>query len=145
LTIETLARGEDFEKNEAEPWRDMEFLIFTNSATWNNFLDERCREDLMSKLKNFTNFGDYFLIVALQGSKPSDGYSINITNVTQFDKTVKVKVHLVEAEMGIDVVTSPYHIIKVKKKDMTERGNIKFVFIDDVNEEILSEVEYIIN
>ena len=112
IPFKTIAKGEHFEKNDAEPWRSMEFLIFANSATWNNFLDEHCRDDLKKNLKNFSNFNEYFLLVALQGSQPTDGYSINITNIVQRGKTVDIRVHLVKPSFGIDVVTSPYHIIK---------------------------------
>ena len=102
-------------------------------------MDKRCRDDLKGDLKNFSNFNEYFLVVALQGSKPTDGYSINITNIIQDGKTLSIKVHLVNPLYGVDVVTSPYHIIKVKKENMVEKGKTKFVFIDDKNGEVLSE------
>ena len=73
----------------------------------------------------------YVLICAFQGLKPSAGYDIEITKIERGEDTVTVKVRISKPkpdEITAQVLTSPYHIVKVKKSDVS--GVKTYVFVD---------------
>jgi hypothetical protein len=60
-------------------------------------------------------------IAVFQGVKPSGGYSIQIQKITQKSHTIIVITDFEEPQPGIAVpavVTSPYHLVSVKKSHL---------------------------
>ncbi len=103
----------------------MEFWIITNSEEWKEFT----RKYQLSW--DFKEFDKYFLIAALLGVKPSSGYGIKINKIVQTGSTIKVIISTKKPERGaLDVITSPYSIVKVNKDSVDINDRIMFVFLN---------------
>jgi hypothetical protein len=77
------------------------------------------------------DFGRELVIAAFQGVKPTGGYSIEITAIKGAGSTINVYLNMVEPlprDIVTQVFTSPYHIVKVSRDDLGERGEVKFSF-----------------
>jgi len=70
-----------------------------------------------------------FVIATLQGSKPTGGYSINVSAVSQQNDDVFVRVEIKEPQPGAvltQMITSPYDVVRVRRADLTPRGSLSF-------------------
>jgi hypothetical protein len=72
------------------------------------------------------DFDEYTVIAVMMGAQPTGGYSIQIEKVSEADGVIGVKIS--ENEPGtscstIQVVTSPFHIVKIPNRDS---GDFKF-------------------
>lgn len=90
-----------------------------------------------------TDFERFFLIGVYQGVQPTGGYGIQIHQVDQIDNVVNVRVQKTEPgpdAMLIQVLTVPYHIIRVEKDHLQVRGEITFVFLEPEGLELSRDV-----
>ncbi len=76
------------------------------------------------------DYGEYLVIVADWGYKPSTRWEITIEEVTQAGCSVGVSVRLVEPTVGGTLITHPVHAVKVKKAALTTRGQLNFVLTE---------------
>jgi len=79
------------------------------------------------------DFSTYLVIAAFQGRKQTHGYEIEIVSVKQRGYQVNVIANFVTPSPGKPVlteVTSPYHVIKVKKADLARKGRITFILMN---------------
>ncbi len=70
-----------------------------------------------------------FVIATLQGSKPTGGYSISVTAISQQNADVFVQVAMVEPQPGAvltQMITSPYEVVRVRRADLDPRGSLYF-------------------
>ena len=77
------------------------------------------------------DFERYIVIAAMQGPKPTAGYTISITSAVQNGSDVTVKVDTTEPEPGAitaQVLTSPYHLVLAERSSFDPRGELVFVF-----------------
>jgi len=75
-------------------------------------------------------FKDYILIFAYFGRAPAIGYEIEIKKIVQEKDIIKITVQTKEPNFGLEKVTHPYHVVKVKKDDLMQKDNITFIFED---------------
>lgn len=87
-----------------------DLVIITNGQEWNN-------ANLISEF-NIEDFQNDILIVTLLGQKPNSGYQLDIREIIKSGNTLEIFVDVNDPEGGIDVITSPYIITKVKKDDV---------------------------
>lgn len=70
-----------------------------------------------------------FVIATLSGSKPTGGYSISVTSISQQGTDVFVHVAIVEPQPGsvlTQMITSPFDVVRVAKADLNPRGTLSF-------------------
>lgn len=75
----------------------------------------------------------YLVIAAFQGWQHSGGYKIEIVSVRQSWNQVYVVANLVTLSPGTPAtqeVTSPSHVVKVKKTDLAHRGKLTFTLMN---------------
>lgn len=79
------------------------------------------------------DFEKYIVIAAMQGPKPTAGYTISITSAAQNGSDVTVEVDTTEPEPGAitaQVLTSPYHLVLAERSSFDPRGELVFFFMD---------------
>ncbi|MBM3301954.1 MAG: protease complex subunit PrcB family protein [Deltaproteobacteria bacterium] len=79
------------------------------------------------------DFDDYFVAVVFQGWKPTDSYGAQVRRITQTDEVVTLYAHFTERDperVAAHVVTSPYHVVKVRRPDPTGK-EIEFLLNAD--------------
>lgn len=75
----------------------------------------------------------FLVIAAFQGRKPSGGYKIEIVSVKRSGYQVYVIANFVTVSPGtpaLTMVTSPLHVIKVKKGDLPRKGRVIFALMN---------------
>ncbi len=80
-------------------------------------LDNWVTEDAKTQLQ-MLDYDTYFALIVFQGWKPTDGYNIQIERITCQEGKVAVVVRLQEPQPDMKknaVVTSPYHLVQVRK------------------------------
>ncbi len=113
------------------------FRIIKNYSDWTGFLDNHRLEGTLfpgigvkPKTINPTDFKDNFIIAAMMGLKgKTEGPEIEIKNINRINNTVDVTVRMYEPTAGASAMSSPYHIVLVKR-ELLPLGNSTFVFID---------------
>ncbi len=154
MTFETWSRGYWSNMSHTELY----FRVITNYSEWNDFLDEQgyfawLNEgkpmrlegtlfpglNVMPKTITSTNFNDYFIIAAMMGLRGhAESDEIEITNINRINNMINVTVHMYEYSYGAAVMSTPYHIVIVKKTLPEE--NYTFVFTDETNGKELGRV-----
>ncbi len=99
-----------------------------------HFVERYVSEKALSELQN-QNFAKVFVIAVFQGEKPTDENSVEIKRVTRRGDKITIytqfttpKPHTVAADM----ITSPYHLIKIQKDSM--KGDYRFSVVVDGKE-----------
>ena len=134
LTFETVSMGS------RTRYDIQDFLVITEVKEWDKFWEEKSFEGTITA--SDVDFQNYFAIAAFLG--PSDGgVSVYIKAITQIKDMIKVTVNITEPDYVLDIVMSPYDIVRVRKADMTQRGNVTFAFIDTSGRELGRKVCYI--
>ncbi len=80
------------------------------------------------------DFSRDFIIATLQGSKPTGGYAILVSSISQQNADVFVQVALVEPAPGAvltQVITGPYDVVRVSRADLNPRGSLTFHMIGE--------------
>jgi hypothetical protein len=75
----------------------------------------------------------HLVIAAFQGRKNTGGYRIEVVSVKQSRNQVYVIANFVTPTPGKPVLTqmtSPYHVIKVKKADLARKGRVTFTLMN---------------
>ena len=97
--------------------------------------------DLANALRE-TDFSTWFLLVAFQGVQMSGGHSIEVLGIERTGKRVNVNTRFISPESGATLgVTSPYHVVRVRKEDLGA-DRFTFVLIDDLSREELAKAVY---
>jgi len=123
LSFETVDKGfygyDDIKK--------MKFVVIKTGEELNTFL---YNHNMQEKIQ-LDESDEYIYIAAFQGLQSSAGYEIEIKDIKRDGETVTVKVKLRTPgsdEITADVLTSPYHIVKVKREALS--GVKTFTFVD---------------
>ncbi len=150
-TFETWSRGYTASYYEKQPY----FRVIANHSEWIKFLtDQKYFEGLVGggpkwfegqlfpglgvkpKTINPADFKDNFIIAAMMGLKGmTEGPEIEIKNISRINNTVNVTVRMHEPTAGASAMSSPYHIVIVKR-ELLPVGISKFVFIDTEDKRI---------
>ena len=132
LTFETVSIG-DWSRYDVQ-----DFLVITEAKEWDKFREE-CSSYTGTITASDVDFQNYFVIAAFLGEKATGGFGIHIENIAQSKTIIKVTINITEPGPGQYVTegnTRPYHIVRVKKGDMPQMGNITFIFVDTPGEEL---------
>jgi hypothetical protein len=84
-----------------------------------NLLENLVSNDSFSKIQSI-DFNEYISIAVFQGVKPTDRYAVTIEKILRNGNNISILVSFHEPSPEIskhDTVTSPYHLIKIKKGD----------------------------
>ncbi len=118
------------------------FRTITNYSEWTRFLDNNRLEgqlfpgaDKASKTIEPSDFNEHFIIAAMMGLKTKTGPEIEIINISMIKNTVNVTVRTYEPTAGGAAMSSPYHIVIVKR-ELLPMGNSTFFFIDTVGRKL---------
>jgi len=96
--------------------QEIQNIVFTNSDDWESFLDEiRSVLDYSDEI----DFTIYQVIATIDISRPSIGWDIEITDITELENNIEVMIMSTEDESGhlLTIMTQPYHIVKILKTD----------------------------
>jgi hypothetical protein len=113
--------------------QDLDLRIATDQTEAREIADTLLSADYEKDLLDALLSVDYekdLVIVADWGYKPSTRWEITIEEVTQAGRSVGVSVRLVEPTVGGTLITHPVHAVKVKKADLTARGQLTFVLME---------------
>lgn len=101
-----------------------DFKVIKTSQEWKNLIAK------VDKNLESTNidFDKELLVAVFMGKRSSGGFSIEITDMTEEDNNVQVNIlEKIPAPQCFTstVITSPYHIVKVRKTDKEFKFNVK--------------------
>jgi hypothetical protein len=110
-----------FETIEQQEWpgypdKDIHLVIISSKNEVGG-IDAWVSEDAQNKLIEL-DYSNFFALTVFQGIKPTNRYSIEITNVTRTNNTINLEtsVHNRDPDLeAADVQTSPYHSISIEK------------------------------
>ncbi|MCL5995871.1 MAG: protease complex subunit PrcB family protein [Chloroflexi bacterium] len=91
-----------------------------------SLISERGRDALRQ-----VNYQTDMVIGVFQGLKPTDGYMVQIERITAYSATFTITAQFIEPspdEKKNDVVTSPYHVVRVSKPEVTA-DELTFVLV----------------
>ena len=113
-TILITDRGNEYKKTEP-------LLMITTQASELPQLESNVLESIHPIL-NQVNFEKYFLIAVFQGWKDTLGFGVEIQKITLSGKEIMVNAHFITPVPGRGLaaaVSSPHHIVKVRKVNLT--------------------------
>jgi len=92
-------------------------IVFYSVSEWELFLEEFSDYELDSFTEINIDFETNQIIVAIDEIKFSGGWSVEITTITEFENEIMANV--VYSYIGNDtqVMSQPYHIVKIPKLD----------------------------
>jgi len=84
-------------------------------------------DEILSRI----DFSVYFLLGAFQGHQASGGHEIEILDIQQSGKKIKVRTKLTVPDSGATLGTpSPCHLVRLKRTDLVGTGKFAFVLVD---------------
>lgn len=91
--------------------------VITNSAQWNNFLNQINGPNNPSAGFTETNidFNQFMVIVVIDAVYPNGGHSVDIMTVDENPQNITVDVEKLLQGDVTTIVTQPYHIVKIPK------------------------------
>lgn len=103
---------------------DAEEVVIDTDEAWTRFWSRHTSHQITSKPIPVVNFDSEIVLAFFDGDKPTDGYAVSITQVQgvrEEGSTFPTLVVDVEASTKpgfLDVLTQPYHIIKIPANDI---------------------------
>lgn len=95
-------------------------IVIRSSSSWNSLLTKM--NSVNVETENFTetefDFANVTLIAVFDELRSNGGHSIDITKVSQTDGEISVVVGKLQKGDDTQVITQPYHIVKISKTDM---------------------------
>ncbi|NJD76356.1 MAG: hypothetical protein FIB08_04575 [Candidatus Methanoperedens sp.] len=147
-TFETWSRG--YNANASYTLKHPYFRVITNYSQWIAFLEGEGYFAEPSMLEGFlfpgggvkprtinpADFSENYIIAAMMGLRGfTEGPEIEIKNISRINNTINVIVHMYDPQAGAAALSSPYHIVIVKR-EFLPKGNSTFVFIDTEGKEL---------
>lgn len=149
IAFETLVKGGTELLGEqdikfADTYEDVDLLIATNVTEAQQIADTLFSEGpgMRSEKVVSVDYGEYLVIFADFGVKPSNGFVITIEEISQTGRSVNVVIDTVESYGGDAIVTHPVHVVKVKKSDLLVKGRLSFVLWG--GDEVILTREYVV-
>jgi hypothetical protein len=107
------------EKGFYSTYKEKKNLVINSEEEWSELWQEmNSNDENKSNAIPSINFNEEQVIAVFQGEKNSSGYEISIKKIVETNDSIKVFVE--ETIPGencetLTVITSPYHIVKIKK------------------------------
>ena len=94
-------------------------LIIKNANNWTILMNKMDPHSLsnIKFIETDIDFNHYQVIAVFDKMYPNTGHSINITNKTENNSSVIIKVEKIDLGGLNPAHTQPYHIVKIKKTD----------------------------
>lgn len=105
---------------------EKEYFVVKDTESFNQLLAKISNGDSEITNKD-VDFSKEMVVGAFLGEKPTGGYTVEISDALKQDKYIEFLIKINEPDPGeivTEVITSPYHIIKLKKSDMEFMFNI---------------------
>lgn len=96
------------------------------------FIYSRPLEELVASDK--ADLSTWCLIAVFQGLQGTGGYQIEVQNIQQSGKTIQIYAKFIRPTLTEPVSlgqTQPYHLVRIRKTDLSGQGQFTFVLIDD--------------
>jgi hypothetical protein len=106
-----------------------ECMVITDNEEYQRLLSLSSFQEPLEEV----DFDRDMVIAAMQGPKNTGGYAISIMHASQSGTEVTVELDVVEPEPGsltVQVLTSPYHLVKAERASFDPRGAVVFTFVD---------------
>jgi len=132
-SFETDARAVKGKLNKEKTFKSLDFAVVNTEDDLDNMPDYDRKIPRVDY-----NFDRYLYIWGL-GKANTGGYNLFIDEISQLEKVVWVKVHLVSPAKGAGVtqaITYPYDLIRIRRSDFLEDGRLTFIFLDQNNNEL---------
>ncbi len=83
------------------------------------------------------DFSSYFLILVFNGNKGGFGTAMKIGEIRQDKGTIYISAHLDDpgTATSVPIISSQYNVLKISKDNLTKKGEIIFVLIDESGKE----------
>ncbi len=141
LPFETIEQNETAGTGITYEDRESSLMVISSpeeAMTLSTWISDNAKEKLQE-----IDYTQQFVLAVFQGWKPTLGYSVEISRVTQLGDTVNVYVQFHEPGPDVqkaDLVTSPYHLVQLQRLESTGRG-ITFNLL--ANETVISDFSYV--
>jgi len=96
-----------------------QITVIKNSSDWDELMDKMNSVNNVTDRFSETNidFSSYIIIAVFDEVKMYGGHSIDITSITENDINIIVKVENILTGDLIAVITQPFHIVKIPKRN----------------------------
>lgn len=117
LTIESIYKGVLYGNGQENISKQN--TVIKNSLDWNELMDKINSVNNVTERFSETNidFSSYTIIAVFDEIKMNGGHSIDITDVTENDKNIIVTVENLLTGGMTTVITQPFHIVKIPKRN----------------------------
>ncbi|MCL4416925.1 MAG: protease complex subunit PrcB family protein [Actinobacteria bacterium] len=120
IALDTISKGKYSQQAEKE------YFVIKDTESFNQLLAKISNGDSEITNKD-VDFSKEMVVGVFLGEKPTGGYTVEISDVLKQDKYIEFLIKINEPNPGeivTEAITSPYHIIKLKKSDMEIVFNI---------------------
>jgi hypothetical protein len=89
-------------------------IVITNQTQWTNLLNQ-LNPNLWGNplVTTSVDFNSFYLIVVIDVVRPDTGFSVNITDVVEYEKNIKVTVNSTYNVNAFTTSAQPFHIVKI--------------------------------
>lgn len=139
VQFETIAQGESHTADLELPVLQVAGSL-DEAMMFMSWLNDPASTDQMKR----NDFKASWIIAVARGRVPSSGYSINIEKISVTPQGVKVQVTLKDLEpgrAGADVISYPYHVVRVPKNEFKLSGGARWMLVDATGK-VLAETIY---
>ena len=104
--------------------RERKFLVIKNETEWKTVWQNHVQPNVPAKELPRLDFDKEMVVAVFLGEKPTGGYKVAITAMEEDQGKGQLRVVTRESKpptgsMTIQAMTQPYHIVRVKKSDLT--------------------------
>ena len=115
-----------------------ECLVITDEEEFDRFISMALLQEEIYEV----DFESEVVIAAMQGPKNTGGFAISIMHASQADSEVRVEIEVIEPDpesMTVQVLTSPYHLVKAERADFSPLGPLNFTFVDQNDDQLCQQ------
>lgn len=116
ITMDNVMQGSLIAKGEmgGPYFTDELFAVITNQTDWQNLINQMNSIDPTAPEAD-VDFNNHEVIAVFDEGKTTGGYSIDIVNITEFEKELEVEVGRLHKGDVTQIATKPFHIVKIPK------------------------------
>jgi hypothetical protein len=90
-------------------------LVIKNNDQWTILKNHLTSYSIAQLNETNIDFNKYYVIAVVDEVRHSGGYSIDITKISQTDRSIIVKVEQLKKGDFTSIITQPFHIVKIAK------------------------------
>ncbi len=142
LSFETIEQKERADTGQFHEAREPKLMVVSRLEEVDS-LNGLVTEEAKGKLQ-MLDYSQYFVLLVLQGWKPTTGYKVDVDRIIRLGNTVNIYAQFQEPKPGVkkaSAITSPYHLMRVRKMGGWGQ-DITFNLL--VDETIVSSISHVI-